>query len=552
MNPVIIGKLVDHVGNHRESDRIIWLLVAFGGILLIRTVLVLFRNFLLQRVGMRVTCDMRISIFSHLQKLSLRFYEARQTGKIVSRVTDDTNAIFMLVTGASINVVSDFITIFGVMIFLLTQNVRLALLTYAVLPFFLINYIWHRRRMRMESRRHRRNWDKVMGFLYERIASTRLIKSFATESSEIDAFRDGIEADFINHSRLNWRNSLLGAGAEMLNGLGTLVVLAYGSWLAYNNIDHFTVGKLVAFSLYLGLLYAPIVRTVESNTLIQRAVTALEKIFTLLDTKPQVPDNEKKPTLPDIKGKITFDHVCFSYGSREAVINDISFTVEPGQMVALVGPSGAGKSTIISLLARFYEPLFGHILIDDQDIQLFNAQSVRRQIGLVMQDSVLFSGTIAENIKYGRPDATHAEVIEAAQAANAHEFILELSKGYMSKVGERGVQLSGGQRQRIAIARVILKNPRILIFDEATSALDTHTERLIQEAMERVMRGRTSFVIAHRLSTITNANQIFVMESGRLAECGTHVELLQKGGLFRKLHDLQFSEKTQGEGKSQD
>lgn len=274
--------------------------------------------------------------------------------------------------------------------------------------------------------------------------------------------------------------------------------------------------------------------------MIQRAMVALDKIFTVLDTQPHIPENAELPELKETKGEIAFDQVSFNYRVGQATLSDVSFTVKSGEMIALVGPSGAGKSTVITLLARFYDPTSGQIRIDGQDIRGFNVQSLRRQIGIVMQDNLLFAGTLAENIKYARPEATDEEMIQAAQAANAYEFILKLQNGFQSEIGERGVKLSGGQRQRLAIARVVLKNPPILILDEATSALDTESERLIQDALEQLMKSRTSIVIAHRLSTVINADRILVMEQGRIVEQGRHEELLKLSGTYAKLHRLQF------------
>jgi len=544
LNPKIFGRVIDlaaHPENPGNWHRIVVLLVWFAIVQIVRTIVLLARNFLMQRVGMRVTCDMRIAVFSHLQKLSLRFYEGRHTGKIVSRVTEDTASAHQLVTGASVNLLGDLLTIVFVLVVLVRQNLSLALVTYAILPFFIVNYLWHRRRMRFESRRHRRNWDKVVSFLNERISSNRLVKAFAAESREIDSFRGRIEDDYLHYNQVVWRNTLLSTGAELLTGFGTLAVLAYGSWLAFGHHGGFTVGDLVAFWMYLTYLYAPIIRLVESSAVIQRAVVALEKIFVLLDTQPHIPDNDQKPSLPRLAGRIEFQAVSFAYRPGQEIIRNVDFTVASGALIALVGPSGGGKSTLISLLARFYDPTGGRILVDCLDIAAHNSHSLRSQIGIVMQDNILFSGTIAENLKYGRVDATEAEMIEAAKAANAHEFIAKLPQGYRSAVGERGVQLSGGQRQRLAIARVLLKDPRILIFDEATSALDTHSERLIQQATERVMKGRTSLVIAHRLSTVVNADQIIVLRGGAIIERGTHAQLLAQGGLYRELYQLQFA-----------
>jgi subfamily B ATP-binding cassette protein MsbA len=521
----------------------IFLLLIFNALLLFaRAIAWLTRNHLMQTTGMRVTCDLRIALFSHLQKLSLKFYEERQTGRIVARMTHDAGSMHQLVTGASVNLIGDLTMAVGVVALLFDLNWRLALVASIFVPLFVFNYFWHRRRMRLESRRHSRHWSYVVGFLNERIANNRVIRAFATEADEEIVFRQGIRDDFKNYNRLMWRNTLMGATAEFLSGFGTLCVTGYGTYLI---IQHkFSLGQLSAFLGYLLQLYGPITRVFEANTIIQAGVSSMEKIFAILDTRPHIPENDALPEFPRMKGKVEFRDVDFSYRIGQATLERVSFTVEPGEMIALVGPSGAGKSTIITLLSRFYDPTSGEVLIDDKRITQYNVQSVRRQIGIVMQDNILFSGTIEENIRYGRPSASKEEVIEAAKAANAHEFICQLKSGYDSRVGERGVSLSGGQRQRVAIARVLLKDPRILILDEATSALDSQAERLIQEATEKLMEHRTAIVIAHRLSTVVNADRIFVMDKGRIVAMGRHAELLAKPGIYRDLYQLQFAERA--------
>jgi subfamily B ATP-binding cassette protein MsbA len=540
--PRIVGKIIDHATKPNGWPAIAPLLGAYGLILVLRSVAQMSRNYLIQQNGMKVTCDLRIRIFSHLQKLSLKFYEERQTGRIVSRVIDDSSSIHVLVTGASVTLISDAFTAVGVFFWLFFLNWELALFSVVLTPLFIVNYNWHRRRMRLESRRHRRNWIQVVGFLNERVANNRIVRAFATESSEEDAFRLGIQADYVNYNRVVWRNTLLLSVAEFLSGTGTLFAIGLGSWLICNHTPGFSPGDLVAFLGYLTMLYTPIVSIVAANATIQTGVTAMEKIFAILDTKPHIPDNDALPELPRVQGKVEFRDVSFGYRIGQATLDHVSFTVQPGEMIALVGPSGAGKSTIITLLARFYDPTTGAVFIDDKPIVARNVQSVRRQIGIVMQDSILFSGTLAENIRYGRPDATQEEVIAAARAANAHDFIMGLRNGYDSKVGERGVSLSGGQRQRVAIARVLLKDPRILILDEATSALDSQSEKLIQDATEKLMRNRTAIVIAHRLSTVVNADRILVMDQGRIVAVGRHAELLAKPGLYQDLYQLQFAQ----------
>ena len=540
VRPYLIGRVVDLAASRVPWSQVAWILVVFLAAVVLRSGVILVRNFRMQQIGMRITCDMRVNIFRHLQSLSLRFYDARHTGKIVSRISTDTGALYSLVTGASVNLIGDIVTIVGVMVLLLNANWQLAIVTYAILPLFIANYRWHRRRLRIESRRHRQNWDKVMSFLHERISSTRLVRAFAMEGVEVANFQKRIEADFANFTRITWRNTLLTVGADLLSGLGVFVVLAFGSWLVMQPGSAFTVGQLTAFLFYLGLLYAPITRIVDSNAVMQQAATSLEKIFALLDTRPHIPENESLPALRNLVGTVTFEDVSFAYRPQHKTLHHLDFEIPPGATFALVGPSGSGKSTLITLMARFYDPTEGRILFDGKNIRDFNVHSLRRQIGIVMQDNILFSGTIADNIRYGRPGASDAEMREAAEAAHADEFISKLTHGYETWLGEKGVQLSGGQRQRIAIARVVLKDPRILILDEATSALDTESERLVQDALEKLMTRRTSIVIAHRLSTIVKATRILVLDQGRIVEQGSHQELLSKNGLYHRLHNMQF------------
>ncbi|MFH1499077.1 MAG: ABC transporter ATP-binding protein [Verrucomicrobiota bacterium] len=544
--PWILKLIIDRALPENNLRLLMQLLGAFCGLFVLRAWFTLLRNRILQFSAMRLVCDLRIRVFAHLQSLSLRYFDTNQTGRTIARVTQDTNEVYQLTNGFLINLIADSVTVLCVLGFLFWIEWRLALAVTAVLPFFVLNYLYHRKRMRQESRVHRDNWDQVMGFLNERVAAARVIKSFAKEREEVSSFTSGINADYFNFSRVVLRNTKLSVVADLLGSLGALIVLAYGGWLVMQG--RMQVGTLVAFNAYITFIFPPIVRFVDLAATFQRANTSLENLFTLLDTKPEVADAPGAPDLPAIRGEVEFREVSFDYEleppgkGRPRTLSEVSFAIPAGKVVAIVGPSGSGKSTLINLIARFYDVASGAVLIDGHDTRTVTMNSLRGQIGIVLQESVLFSGTLEDNIKYGRPDATREEVLDAAVAANAHEFIAKLPDGYATVVGERGAKLSGGQRQRIAIARAILKDPRILIFDEATSALDTQSERLIQQAMDRLMQNRTSFIIAHRLSTIQNADIILVMDQGRLAESGTHADLLTRGGLYSKLHALQFKD----------
>ena len=544
--PWILKLIIDKALPGKDLRLLAQLLGVFTALFILRAWLTMVRNRVLQNAAMRLVCDLRIRLFAHLQTLSLRYFDNTHTGETVSRVSQDTGEVYTLTNGFLINLIADSVTVVVVIGFLFYVDWRLAAATCAVMPFFVINYLYNRRRMREESRTHRQNWDRVMGFMHEKVSSARVIKSFVREQGEITTFSSGINADFFNYSRIVMRNTKLAVIADLLGSVGALIVLGYGGWLVIKG--QMGVGTLVAFNAYIAYVFPPIVRFVDLATIFQRAITGLENVFRLLDTKPEVLDIEGAEPLPVLRGDVEFRNVSFDYSTEAAIpggprtLRDVSFRIREGQVAAIVGPSGSGKSTIINLLARFYDPASGLVLVDGHDLRTAVSDSFRRQIGIVLQENVLFSGTIEDNLKYGKPEATREEIISAAKTANAHDFIMALPDGYSTVVGERGAQMSGGQRQRIAIARAILKDPRILIFDEATSALDLASERLIQEAMERVMRGRTTFVIAHRLSTIQKADQILVMDQGRLAENGSHAQLLELGGLYSRLHALQFKE----------
>ncbi len=545
--PWIFKLIIDEALPTHDVRKLGVYLFVFLVLFLARGIVTFIRNRVLQFAAMRVVCDLRIRLFTHIQTLSLRYFDGTHTGKVISRITQDTGEVYGMTNGFLIGVIADAVTLAGVLGFLFFVEWRLALAVTLVLPLFAANYLYNRRRMREESRAHRDNWDRVVGFLHERIGAARLVKSFTREAAESAAFSSGINADYMNFSRIVMRNTRLSVTADIMGSIGALVVLGLGGWLVIQG--RMQVGTLVAFNAYIAFIFPPIVRFVDLVAVLQRAETALENMFALLDTKPEITDLPDSLPIPEpVRGGIEFRDVSFDYDAgppgqgRPRTLSEVSFAVPAGQTIAIVGPSGSGKSTLINLICRFYDTASGAVLVDGRDVRSLTVESLRRQIGIVLQENVLFSGSVAENISYGRPDAPAEDIVGAARSANAHDFIVAMPEGYDTVVGERGAKLSGGQRQRLAIARAILRDPRILIFDEATSALDTQSERMIQQAMERLLRGRTAFVIAHRLSTIQNADCILVMDGGRLVESGTHAQLLAGDGLYARLHSLQFRE----------
>ena len=490
----------------------------------------------MSRVGERISVDLRNATYSHMQSLSLEFFGAQRTGDLMSRVSSDTDRVCTFLSDNIVDFATDLLMIVGTAIVLFCIDPLLAATTLCTFPIIGGLIYLARGRLRRGFDRRGRAWGAMTSVLADTIPGARVVKAFAQERREIDRFARANERVLKASDRVNRVWTFFWPLVILLNQLGLLVVWAVGAWRIF---DHrITVGVLTAFLAYIGRFYARLESMSRMFTATQRAAAGAQRVFEILDRRPSVREPAHPAPLPRPRGKLEFRQVGFAYGARD-VLESIDLTIEPGEMVGLVGASGAGKSTLANLACRFYDPTAGAIHLDGRDIREFGVADYRRRVGVVLQDPFLFFGTVAENIAYGRPDATRDEIVAAARAARAHEFILRLPDGYDSLVGERGQSLSGGERQRVSIARALLIDPAILILDEATSSVDTETEFAIQEALERLIEGRTTIAIAHRLSTLRRAHKLVVLERGRLVEIGPHAELLERGGVYARLHNAQ-------------
>jgi len=476
---------------------------------------------------------LRTEMFDHLQKMSLGFFDRNKVGKVMSRVQNDVQQLQELITGGFLNILISILTLIGIAIAMILMNVRLGLLTLTVVPALgIIIFVWQKYAHRAFIR-VRKAIAVVNAQLQESISGVRVIQSLSRESVNFAQFND------VNRAHLNANidatklTAVMMPIGEIMSAAAIGLVIVFGGYQVLNG--QMGPGVLVGFLLYIQRFFAPVQELMMEYTELQRAMVAGARIFELLDIQPEIKDSPEAIELPPIKGEVQFDHVSFSYQPGVEILHDISLMVKPGETVAIVGPTGAGKSSLMNLVTRFYEIPVGKVTIDGYDVKLATQQSLRRQIGMVPQDPFLFSGTIAENIRYGLPEASQEDIIRAAKAAGAHDFISHLERGYDTPVGERGINLSAGQRQLTCLARAILANPPILILDEATSNVDTNTERLMQKSLRQLVKGRTCLMIAHRLSTVINADRIVVLEHGKVAEIGSHQELLAKQGLYYQM-----------------
>ena len=534
----IIG--ADALTNEQKIEQLFyWLGGTVIVFLIIRPPIEYYRQYLAQLVSNKILFDIRQKMYSHLQKLGLKYYSNSRAGEVISRVINDVEQTKNFVMIGLMNVWLDLATILIAIGIMLMLNVKLTIVALIAFPFYAFSVKYFFGRLRDLTRKRSQALAGVQSYLHERVQGMSIIKTFTLEKHEQKLF-DKANGEFLDKAvdQTIW-NAKAFAVVNTITDIAPLLVIAYAGYEAING--RLSVGTMAAFVAYIERLYSPLRRLVNSSTTLTQSFASMDRVFELMDEEYDIVDKEGATKLENSKGDVTFSNVSFQYDKDgNTILNNVNLHINAGETVAFVGMSGGGKSTIISLIPRFYDVTGGSVLVDGQDVRDVTIESLRKQVGLVLQDNILFSDSVKSNILMGNPDATDEEVFAAAKAANAHEFIMELPEGYDTKVGERGVKLSGGQKQRVAIARVFLKNPTILVLDEATSALDLESESLIQDSLEKLASNRTTIIVAHRLSTITHADKIFVIDHGELKEMGTHHELMQqKDGTYYNLFQIQ-------------
>lgn len=544
--PYLFGVAIDVVDEGRTflgqsgTSAINWLLIIFLAISFARVIAYSRQLYYTSWLGQRIVFDMRDDMFRHIQKVGIRYIDQRGVGRIMSRLQNDVSVIDMLFSEGLIRVVSDLVLLLGIVVLMLIIDAQLALVAFAILPVMIIMMKFWRKYAIDTYREAQITISRVNANLAESISGVRVTQSFAHEPRSISAFRDVNNDNLDANVRAAKLSAFLFPAVMFIEAIATAAVLYVGGRIILGG-DAFTTGELFIFVAYIRRFYEPIRDLAQRYNMLQRAMAAGERIYELLDVDEEIKDKPNAIALPRIEGHVEFDDVRFGYSDVE-VLHGVTLNVRTGESIAFVGETGAGKSSMINLLVRFYDVTSGAIRIDGHDVRDVTQESLRSQVGVVLQDTFLFAGTVAENILYGRPDATEEDMINAAKAVGAHDFIMHLPNGYKSDVDERGQTLSIGQRQLLSFARALLADPRVIILDEATSSVDTETELLIQTALRRLLQGRTAFMIAHRLSTVKEATKVVVLEHGQIVETGSHDELLAKRGAYYDLYTMQFRE----------
>lgn len=536
--PRIIQYTIDQVIGGNRYYLLARVILLYAGVVVLGQVIGAASGYWMSVAGQRLLHSLRMALYDQFQALHLGYYDDKRIGDLTSRVTGDVNQLEGLIVNTSNSLVRQVFGVGFALYYMMNYSWQLALLVLVPIPILGISLYIFTRRVRVVYRSIRESMGAFSAKLMENLSGMRVIKAFNREAQEREAVESTSRFLFNQNIRASKMTSMFYPAIHTLTTMGTIAVLGVGAYLISKGT--FTVGKLVAFLVYVGNFYNPVGDFIRTFDSIQRALASGERIFEVLDTVPEIQDPLEPVALETIRGEVEFRHVFFRYATGEEVLRDVNVHAMPGQRVALVGRSGAGKSSFVNLIPRFYDVTEGSVLIDGVDVRKYRQSDLRRHIAIVLQETFLFSGTVRENLLFGRPDASNEEIIAAAKAANAHEFIIRLENGYDTQIGERGVKLSGGQKQRLAIARAMLANPRILILDEATSSVDTESEVLIHQALDRLMVGRTTFIIAHRLSTVRSADTILVLEGGSIVERGDHSELVGADGVYAQMYRQQF------------
>lgn len=544
VNPLLIEDAIDvYIANKDLRGLLILGLVALG-INILYIILVKVRMYAMSVISNKILLEIRQELYEHIQKLSFSFFDSRPTGKILARIIGDVNSLKEVLTNTVTTLIPDFVTVVGVVIIMFCKDWRLTLAALCTLPLMVLAIFFIQSTGHKRWQVFRKKSSNLNAYVHEDIAGMNVVQSFSAEDETREVFEKLADEHGKSFIHACARSDMFGPAVDFCWGFGAMMLYLVG--VKYIGAPRVSVGLLVAFGTYINMFWNPIMNLSNFYNQVITNLSAAERIFDIMDTEPDIMDAENVRELPEVEGRVTFSHVSFTYDegteNEKQVLRDVNFEIEPGETIALVGPTGAGKTTIVNLISRFYDIQKGKILVDGYDLKEISIESLRRQMGVMTQDNFIFSGTIRENILYGKPDATEEEMITAAKAVNAHDFIMKMEKGYDTKLQERGGGLSIGQRQLIAFARTMISMPKILILDEATSSIDTHTEVLVQRGIEALLKGRTSFVIAHRLSTIQNADRIFVIGDGGIMEQGTPAELMEKKGAYYNLYMAQFAE----------